>query len=94
MIAAIVLNKWGAVEENDQKLLDKNIRETVIQVSEKLGNTPAVARTSYIDPRVIDEYTEGKILSYFKSEIDKSLTSTDSLSRQKIGVLFLLKHKL
>jgi DNA topoisomerase I len=30
--------------------------------SEALGNTPAVARSSYIDPRVFDRYRRGKLL--------------------------------
>src|SRR5690606_8532527 len=42
MIAAIALDELGIVEEKDQKQMDKNIRTAVIQVSEKLGNTPAV----------------------------------------------------
>jgi DNA topoisomerase IB len=29
------------------------------EVAEFLGNTPAVARASYIDPRVIDRFDEG-----------------------------------
>ncbi|MBZ9786408.1 DNA topoisomerase IB [Psychroflexus sp. CAK57W] len=94
MIAAIALNELGAVDEEDQKLLDENIRKAVIRVSEKLGNTPAVARSAYIDPRVIDEYTQGKTLNYFKSEIDKLLHSNQSLSREEIGVLYLLKNEL
>lgn len=56
VIAAIALNEIGALEEKDQKALDKNIRDAVVKVSERLGNTPSVARSSYIDPRVIDEY--------------------------------------
>ncbi|MFO7745021.1 MAG: DNA topoisomerase IB [Psychroflexus sp.] len=94
MIAAIALNELGAVQKDDQKLLDENIRKAVIRVAEKLGNTPAVARDSYIDPRVIDEYIEGKTLSYFKSEIDKLLNSVESLSREEAGVLYLLKNEL
>jgi DNA topoisomerase IB len=35
------------------------IRRVVGEVSEILGNTPAVARRSYIDPRVIDRYLAG-----------------------------------
>jgi DNA topoisomerase IB len=31
----------------------------VKEVSEYLGNTPAVCRSSYIDPRVIDLYDDG-----------------------------------
>ena len=29
-------------------------------VGEKLGNTPAVARTSYVSPAVIEQYLEGR----------------------------------
>ena len=35
------------------------IRAVVKEVAEMLGNTPAVARSSYIDPRVIDNYLSG-----------------------------------
>lgn len=28
-------------------------------VSEELGNTPAVARGSYVDPRVVEAYAQG-----------------------------------
>ncbi len=35
------------------------IREAVDQVAEALGNTPAVCRSSYIDPRVLDRFREG-----------------------------------
>ncbi|HSS41075.1 MAG TPA: DNA topoisomerase IB [Solirubrobacterales bacterium] len=35
------------------------ISSAVNQVSEALGNTPAVCRASYIDPRVIDRFRDG-----------------------------------
>jgi hypothetical protein len=35
------------------------VRQAVCQVAESLGNTPAVCRTSYIDPRVIDRFWDG-----------------------------------
>ncbi|WP_235923471.1 hypothetical protein [Psychroflexus aurantiacus] len=94
MIAAIALDELGAVDQEDQDLLDENIRKAVIRVSEKLGNTPAVARSAYIDPRVIEEYTQGKTLKYFQTEIDKLLDSNQSLSREEVGVLYLLKNEL
>ena len=31
------------------------------EVAELLGNTPTVARSSYVDPRVIDLYHDGKV---------------------------------
>ena len=94
MIAAIALDELGTVEPKDQKQLDKNIRQAVIAVSEKLGNTPAVARSSYIDPRVIDEYLDGKTLHYFNKEVDRLLKKQQNLSRAEVGVLCLLKDRL
>jgi DNA topoisomerase-1 len=94
MIAAIALDELGIVEPKDQKTMDKNIRQAVVAVSEKLGNTPAVARSSYIDPRVIDEYLDGKTLQYFQQEINRLLKKQQLLSAQEIGVLCLLKNRL
>lgn len=94
MIAAIALDELDVEEEKDQKTMDKNIRDAVIQVSEKLGNTPAVARSSYIDPRVIDKYINGKTLKYFQKEVNKLLKKNENLSESEIGVLCLLKERL
>jgi DNA topoisomerase IB len=35
------------------------IRAVVGEVAEQLGNTPAVARSAYIDPRVLDGFLGG-----------------------------------
>jgi DNA topoisomerase IB len=35
------------------------VSRAVSEVAEYLGNTPAVCRSSYIDPRVIDLYDDG-----------------------------------
>ena len=94
VIAAIALNEIGALKEEDQKKMDKNIRKAVITVSEKLGNTPAVARSSYIDPRVIDNYIQGRTLTYFQSEVKRLLKNNENLSVEELGVLCLLKRRL
>lgn len=94
MIAAIALDELGVVDKKDQKLLDKNIKEAVNRVSERLGNTPSVARGSYIDPRVIDDYTQGRTLQYFEKEINKMLKKAENLSKEEIGVLYMLRNRL
>jgi DNA topoisomerase-1 len=38
------------------------VRTAVAATAELLGNTLAVARSSYIDPRVIDAYDDGRTL--------------------------------
>jgi DNA topoisomerase IB len=39
----------------------KAVSSAMKEVAELLGNTPTVARASYVDPRVIDLYHEGKV---------------------------------
>ena len=39
------------------------VSRVVKEVSEYLGNTPAVCRSSYIDPRVVDLYDDGTTIS-------------------------------
>jgi DNA topoisomerase IB len=39
------------------------IRQAVVEVSEYLGNTPAIARNSYVDPRVLDLYEDGTTIA-------------------------------
>ena len=39
------------------------VTRVVKEVSEKLGNTPAVCRSSYIDPRIIDLYADGTTIA-------------------------------
>jgi DNA topoisomerase-1 len=33
------------------------------EVSEQLGNTPAVCKASYVDPRVVDRYENGETIA-------------------------------
>jgi DNA topoisomerase-1 len=51
-----------------QKLLTKTarrraVRAAIVEVAEYLGNTPAIAKKSYVDPRVIDLYEAGTTIS-------------------------------
>jgi DNA topoisomerase IB len=39
------------------------VTRVVKEVAEKMGNTPAVCRASYIDPRIIDLYDDGVTIS-------------------------------
>ena len=42
---------------------DKTVRGGYVEVSEALGNTPAVCKTSYVDPRVVDLYHGGTTIA-------------------------------
>jgi DNA topoisomerase IB len=61
-MAAVVLATDGA--EAGSKLSRKRaVDRSVRAVAELLGNTPAVARRSYIDPRVFDRYQSGATIA-------------------------------
>ena len=47
----------------------KVINAAYKQVSEQLGNTPAVARASYVDPRVVDRYEHGETVAASLEEL-------------------------
>ena len=60
MLAAVVLA--ASARERDMSTKggrNRAKRDAVKQVSEYLGNTPAVCRASYIDPRVFDRFDGG-----------------------------------
>jgi DNA topoisomerase-1 len=60
--------------------------------SELLGNTPAVCRASYIDPRVIDHFLDGRTISSLMGEIDRKLRNGHSA--EELAVLALLRRGL
>ena len=73
-ISAKDFRTWGAtvlaavaLAVNTPELLSRTARKHAIvravkEVAYYLGNTPAVARTSYIDPRVFDRYRDGQTI--------------------------------
>ena len=57
VLAAVALA--GEERPRSEAAAKRAITRAVNQVSEALGNTPAVCRASYIDPRVLDRYRDG-----------------------------------
>ena len=57
------------------------IARVVQEVAAYLGNTPAVARASYIDPRVIDLYQDGHTIASALGELGKDCDFGDLATR-------------
>jgi DNA topoisomerase-1 len=57
--AAVALEKRGPAETKAQA--KRNVVAAVEAVAEKLGNTPAIARKSYVHPAVIEGYLDGTL---------------------------------
>lgn len=60
MLAAAELA--GEPKPDSEAAAKRTIAAAVGRVAERLGNTPAVCRRSYIDPRVLDRYRDGETI--------------------------------
>jgi DNA topoisomerase IB len=73
----------------------KTARKKVIsaaykQVSEQLGNTPAVCRASYVDPRVVDRFENGETVAHALREADEAEADRDTQKVLEAAVCQLL----
>ena len=90
LIAAIALAEHGPVEsETDAKRV---VAAVMRAVGEELGNTPAVARTSYVSPAVVDQYLEGRTIDDFRPRDLRVVGARDTgLDREELALLSLLR---
>ena len=63
------------------------VTATMKEVSEFLGNTPALARSAYVDPRVVEAYEQGRTITVR----DRYETADERQSALERAVLKLLK---
>jgi len=57
------------------------------KVSEQLGNTPAVCKASYVDPRVVDRFEDGETVAKALAAADEALSSGGMADRDTQKVL-------
>lgn len=64
LIAAVALAERGPAEtQADAK---RAVAAVMRRVGEQLGNTPAVARSSYVSPAVVEQYFDGRTIDDFR----------------------------
>jgi len=71
LLAAVKLAEIGKADDEQQ--LKKNIVKAVKKVAEQLGNTPSVARSSYIHPTVLKTYEAGMTLDEFQPQAGRRI---------------------
>jgi len=91
-LAALALDELGLGV--DDKTNQKNVRDVVARVAERLGNTPAIARDSYIDPRVIETYLDGRTLSHFLALIEHELADGQSVGPEERAIMRMLESRV
>jgi DNA topoisomerase I len=90
LTAAICLAEHGVAETEAQaKRVVANVMRTV---GERLGNTPAVARASYVSPAVIEQYLDGTTLEDFRPRHLRVVKARDiGLDPEENALLSLLR---
>src|SRR2546423_5376391 len=90
LIAAIALAERGPVETEAEA---KRVLPAVMRrVGMELGNTPAVARSSYVSPAVIDQYLDGRTIEDFRPRHLRVVGARDTgLDPEEQALLSLLR---
>jgi DNA topoisomerase-1 len=90
LLAAIAFAERGPVEtEAEQKRVVAAVMRTV---AERLGNTPAVTRASYVSPAVIEQYIDGRTIDDFRPRHLRVVGARDiGLDLEEQALLSLLR---
>jgi DNA topoisomerase I len=90
LIAAIAFAEQGPPESD--KDAKKVIPAVMRRVGQELGNTPAVARSSYVSPAVIDQYLDGRTIEDFRPRHLRVVRARDvALDPEEQALLSLLR---
>ncbi|HVG25805.1 MAG TPA: DNA topoisomerase IB [Thermoanaerobaculia bacterium] len=92
LLCSIALAMQGqGTSKADRK---RRVRKAIVATAEQLGNTPAVCRSSYICPRVLDEYMEGKPFEMLRKTRRGSPVVRLGLSREEKALLKFLRETI
>jgi DNA topoisomerase I len=90
LLAAIGFAERGVVEtEGEQK---RSVAAVMRNVAERLGNTPAVTRASYVSPAVVEQYLDGRTIDDFRPRHLRVVGARDiGLNLEEQALLSLLR---
>jgi DNA topoisomerase-1 len=90
LLAAVAFAERGLAETaTEQK---RAVAAVMRQVAERLGNTPAVTRTSYVSPAVVEQYLDGRTIEDFRPRHLRVVGARDiGLDLEERALLALLR---
>ncbi|MCB5167376.1 DNA topoisomerase IB [Streptomyces bambusae] len=93
VLAAVALAVSEGTADAPRARRSKVVARAVREVSEYLGNTPAVCRASYIHPRIIELYEDGETVSAALGELGENGTFGEPATHGRVerAVLQLLR---
>jgi DNA topoisomerase-1 len=92
LLCSIALALQGQGESKAER--KRRIRKAIVATAEQLGNTPAVCRSSYICPRLLDEYMEGRPLEMLRKTRKGSPVVRVGLSMEERALLKFLRETI
>ncbi|MDQ3633068.1 MAG: DNA topoisomerase IB [Acidobacteriota bacterium] len=90
LLAALELSEIGCCD--DENKIKENVVEAVKKVAEKLGNTPAVCRGSYIHPGIIESYESGITLEEFTPKDKRKIKKFVDMKPEEKALLKLFSN--
>jgi len=81
VLAAVTLAAGAAQGgvPTSQRARKRMVTAAIKAVSEHLGNTPTVARSSYVDPRVVERFEEGRTILRALQDVDTAAAAPDMM---------------
>lgn len=90
LIAVVSFAERGPAESDAHAR--RNVAAVMRNVAERLGNTPAVARSSYVSPAVIEQYLDGRTIADFRPRHLRVVGARDvELDAEELALLSLLR---
>jgi DNA topoisomerase-1 len=94
LICACALARSGGQAADSRTARKRKVVQAVKETAKHLGNTPAVCRSSYIYPAVLDAFEHGRIVDrYFETVEELVKHRTDGLHASEKALLELLRRK-
>jgi DNA topoisomerase-1 len=90
LMAAVAFAEHDPPENETQA--KRRVAAVMRHVGERLGNTPAVARSSYVSPAVVEQYLDGRTIEDFRPRHLRVVGARDTgLDREEQATLSLLR---
>jgi len=79
----------GSANGRSRSARQRAVSSAMREVAEYLGNTPAVARASYVDPRVVDLFCDGTTIAGVLTELGGAPNPEDRVAQQAVEAAVL-----
>ena len=92
LLCSIALAMQGQGKSKTER--KRKVKKAIDATAEQLGNTAAVCRSSYICPRLLDEYMEGKPFEMLRKHAKGKPVARVGLSKEERALLKFLRETI